>query len=138
MPFSRTIHPDVNLLYIRGEGVVDRADLVSLQESLIHSAAEAQGRDQIVDLTLVARIDLSIDDISALRPRSEALRRATQPGRLAIVAPSDITFGLARMYEMMFEESQPPREILVVRSIREATSWLNLPEPESWSPTATT
>jgi hypothetical protein len=45
-------------------------------------------------------------------------------GRTAIVCPKDLDYGISRMIENLAEVLQFPFEILVSRSMEEATAWL--------------
>ncbi len=47
-----------------------------------------------------------------------------EKSRRAIVADKDITFGMARMYEVFREDA--PEEIKLFRDIAEARRWLGL------------
>jgi hypothetical protein len=46
--------------------------------------------------------------------------------KTAVIAPNDVSFGLARMYEAFADVT--PREFIVVRSAEAALSWLGLPD----------
>ena len=45
--------------------------------------------------------------------------------RIAVYAPGDLAFGLARMYDSISEVEQSPEEVKPFRNIREALRWLN-------------
>ena len=49
-------------------------------------------------------------------------------GKTALVAPSDLAFGLGRTYEMLAELEGVPHPIKVFRSIEAATKWLQTSE----------
>jgi len=55
-------------------------------------------------------------------PRKYAHKRAG--GKTAIVAPSDITFGLTRMYELMTELQNLPFKTQPFKKLEEAHKWL--------------
>jgi len=42
--------------------------------------------------------------------------------KIAIYAPGDLAFGIARMYDMITDES--PEEVMAFRDVREAIRWL--------------
>jgi len=54
-----------------------------------------------------------------------ALADATPPPKVAVVAPKDLSFGLARMYEA-FADSVP-WDFVVFRDVDAALAWLGLP-----------
>lgn len=74
--------------------------------------------------------DVTVMDVSAESVRDVARRVALhvdprlEEGKLAIVAPRDLLFGMARMYEMLRNDS--PVEVRVFREREEAESWLGL------------
>ena len=55
---------------------------------------------------------------------ASVLRHATTVGKIAIVASKDVEFGMARMVELLADES--PTEIRVFRAVGEAESWLGI------------
>ena len=64
---------------------------------------------------------LTNDDIRILsEPRIDTSKEA---GKIAIVAPKDIVFGLSRMHEIL-SESKMPNNICVFREIESALKWL--------------
>jgi hypothetical protein len=62
---------------------------------------------------------------------SEEIRRLSEhqpeaklfPGKVAIIAPADVTFGLSRMYQML-RCYDGPKEIRVFRDTNSALAWL--------------
>lgn len=132
MPFFSHIEDELDLHYVRVEGDVDLEDVIRFQDELIGKATETEGMDALYDLSAVERLDVTREGIADIRERSRLRREIAAPGRLAIVAPTDLSFGLARMYVMMAERADEPRELAVFRDRGEAASWLGL--PEGWTP----
>ena len=46
--------------------------------------------------------------------------------KVAIVAPNDLVFGLARMYEVFSELEKVPWDLVVFRAVDAALAWLGL------------
>jgi hypothetical protein len=78
-----------------------------------------------------------LSDVTILGVAAESVRDAARQvaqhvdprlgeGKLAIVAPTDVLFGMARMYEILRDDS--PIEVRVFRERDEAESWLGLTE----------
>lgn len=71
----------------------------------------------------------SITDLSEVRLHytSEEIKRFTKiglsPVKVAIVAPSDISYGMSRMFEML-TDGDTPAEVRVFRDIASAATWL--------------
>ncbi len=47
-----------------------------------------------------------------------------QGGKTAVVTPSDLAYGLARMFQIMSDTNDFPFELRVFRYFKEATKWL--------------
>ena len=84
------------------------------------------------NVTLNVLWDLSKGDVSHLTS-SEIHAIAQTPrkfshmrsgGKTAIVAPTDITFGLTRMYQLVTDVQDLPFETRIFRSTSEAYEWL--------------
>ena len=52
--------------------------------------------------------------------------------RLAVVTPTDLHFGLVRMFEAFWGEVGPEEDVHVFRTAAEAKAWLDL--PQEWTP----
>lgn len=104
-------------------GSVDGGELLRAYQAQLDDPAYDASLDDLVDLRSVDRLDVSataLRDLMALFSRVDALGYAT---RLAIVARSDLGYGLGRMYEMM--RSGAPEEVCVFRDLEEAFTWLD-------------
>lgn len=78
---------------------------------------------QLMDFRRVTRVALDAESVAALA--NESMFR---PGvRKAIVASTDVAFGLARMYEAL-ADSRLHQSVEVFRDAAEALRWLGLPE----------
>ena len=99
----------------------------------VWSRKEVAGYDELIDMSRVGHIALP----SAQRVRDLAETSAKDdgpgPSRLAVVAPSDLAFGLGRMYQT--RRAQDPRstkQVGVFRTMAEALEFLRMdhaPEP---------
>ena len=62
-----------------------------------------------------------------VRQSSEMVKRlgvARRNGKSAVIASSDLEYGLARMFQIMTDNGEIPFKIKVFRYFREATRWL--------------
>ncbi len=126
MPIEYHVRPEHNLAILLHVGTVPDDQFLTFYKSLF-------GGDQL-DKSMNLLIDLRQTDSS---PRSsEVLRRFaefvqvqfTDPAvspKVAVVAPKDISFGLARMYEA-FAKSVP-WDFVVFRDMDAALEWLRVP-----------
>ena len=80
-------------------------------------------RYTIIDLTSVAAMQLSSDDIRSVVEQNRRIAAIANPGvLLAVAAPKDLGYGLARMWEIFME--QIGWETMTFRSRPEAESWI--------------
>ena len=68
-------------------------------------------------------VSLSADDLQAVA--SVAAVQLKRPGRMAIVAPTDLSYGLSRMFEVFREQAGVKTHSF--RTEEEAVKWLKSP-----------
>lgn len=79
----------------------------------------------LFDLSGVTDMKVSADTVRAVARRAaQHVDSRLEEGKLAIVAPRDLLFGMARMYGILRDDS--PVEVRVFRERDEAESWLGL------------
>ena len=76
------------------------------------------------DLTMAELEHLLPKDVQSIGKTPRKFTEERKGGRTAIVAPSDLAFGLARMYEFTADPAEVPVTIQVFRSVQEADQWL--------------
>ena len=106
-------------------GAFSRADSVAHREKLLKDPDFDPSYSQIADFTQVTKFELSGEDIYELAQASIF----SPPSRRALIVPSDVSYGLARMFGTL-RESLGEMEIAVFRSLEEALEWVS---PESTS-----
>jgi hypothetical protein len=117
MPANYELDTARRLLMIELAGALTGADLEAFSERLRHDPAYDGTWPALVDASALNPAGLSTD---MLRARAAVPRR--KPVRVAIVAPADAVFGLARMFQMMSEGRG--NLIEVFRGRDEALAWL--------------
>ena len=111
---------------MRGE--LDATSLLSYMESVRQEKRLRPGYRSFVDLS---GADLCRVDANAVRRAAEVVGRfehGDERVRVALLAPSDVAFGLARMYGTLVESFQ--REVRVFRDAAAACAWLGISDPE--------
>lgn len=117
MPATYELDVERGLLMIELAGVLTGADLEEFSNRLRQDPAFDGTLPALVDASELNPAGLSTD---TLRARAAVPRK--QPVRVAIVAPADAVFGLARMFQMMSEGRG--NHIEVFRGRDEALAWL--------------
>lgn len=110
----------------RYSGVITEAELLSTYAALMTAPDYDPTLDDLVDLRAVERLEVSPSAMRQLITIVQPIDALAIPTRTAIVAPTDVVFGMSRMYEML-RGDDVPEEIRVFRSLEEATAWLGRP-----------
>jgi hypothetical protein len=125
MPIDYRVDHALRRVVARGLGLLTDADFVSYQREL-WSQPGVTGYDEIVDMRDVTDIeDVSSERIFELANLSASMDDRNSRSRFAIVAPSDLHFGLARMYGSYRNlHATGTKQVNVFRSMEEAECWL--------------
>jgi hypothetical protein len=125
MPIEHRYDPELRTLFLELRGTITDAEILDFASEMATSRDVPPGRRELVDLCGVEQADLSS---ATLRAVAEIYARADErpeESRVAFVAPRDLFFGLARMYEAF--RSPSPLQIRVFRELGEARAWLGIP-----------
>jgi hypothetical protein len=91
-------------------------ELLAMPEQL------AKCRYVIMDFTSISRMNISASDVRQIADL-EVRMAAVQPHvAVAVVAPTDVAFGLSRMWEVLAEKTG--WETMVFRTRQEAEDWV--------------
>lgn len=104
------------------EGVVSDEELLGSYGALVARPDYDATLDDMVDMGAVDRLEVSSDTVRRLVSMFTPMDSDQVVTRLAIVAPKDHVFGMARMYEIL--RSDAPEQIRVFRDRDEARRWL--------------
>jgi len=118
MPATLQLDVPRQLVHVTFSGDVTDDEVLGLQRAL-HQTPEAEPWWQaLVDFSAADRMHLTAGAIRELGARS----RFTAESRIAIVAPRDALYGVARMVELMHPG---PCGIMVFRDRESAVAWLD-------------
>ncbi len=118
MPAFFEIEKHLRLVITSASGVVTMAEALAHNQKLRKDPDFDPSFSQLIDLSNVTKIELNREDILTLA-QDPIL---SDNSRRAILATGDLTFGLARMFEM-FRESKGKETIRVFRNRDEARAW---------------
>ena len=88
----------------------------------LRSDPSAADLNELIDFSDVSDVEVTVDGLRRLAERVAELNPTGRSYKVAVVAPSDVLFGLTRLYEVLNEAA--PGEARAFRSLEEATSWL--------------
>ena len=109
----------------RLSGRLSRETLQRYYEALYSHPLFQPDMAEIFDVSEVTELDLTADEIRDFSATTASNPSQGRGMRVAIVAPTDLTFGLARLYEL--SQSDTTNRICVVRTRGEAEAWLEAP-----------
>ena len=125
MPITYQIDHDQRLVTATPHGVLTDGDIFGYQQK-VWSQPEVRGYDELIDMTGVTEIEfISTRRVAFLADLSASMDPPALSSKLAIIATSDLHFGLGRMYETYRETSkQSTKSVRVFRNRIEALQWL--------------
>lgn len=127
MPMQYRIDAGRRLIVSRAVGTLTDAEIFAYQAE-ISSRADLAGFDELIDMSVVERIELpSIDRVRTLATHSAATEPGPGTSRIAVVAPDDLSYGLGRMYQT-YRHGDPSnvRHVGVFRTMAEALAFLRV------------
>lgn len=127
MPITFHFRPEAKLIICVHTGKVPDDEFTMRYKSIFEGNMFTPGMNLLIDLS---QTDSSPRSPEGLRrfadfSKSKFAGAGTRP-KIAVVAPTDLSFGLARMYEA-FAESVP-WDFVVFREVDAALAWLRAPQ----------
>jgi hypothetical protein len=116
-----TYHFEGDFLFTTIEGPTGYEDVKTYLDALVQEPAFRPGMPGIIDCRKVKSL-FSIMDLRKTAADAKARPQMQVPGRAAVIASSNLIYGLLRMYEVFNEGN--PAEIRVFREPDEAMKWL--------------
>jgi len=130
VPIAHRVDHKRRLVVAAAYGTVTAEDLFAYQRE-VASRPDAAGYDELVDMTPAAHI--AAEESTRARDLASLAASADQPDvttRFAIVAPTDLAFGLGRMYQSYREnERRTTKQVGVFRTMEEACRFLGVEPP---------
>ena len=117
MPFLFHVDEGTRVFHVQAIGEVNDAELMDLSNGLRQEAAFVSGYPILCDCSALTAVLISSSLIESL---ARAARSRTN--FVAVVAPSAVAFGLARMYQIF---SDPEDARIHVLSAGDARAWLD-------------
>jgi len=123
MPFSTEFVDNHQGLLFVGSGVVTADEILDAKGALLDQETRLRRiRHAMVLLADVTDLRVTTDEIRQLARIDERLAKVTSNVVVAVVAANDLTFGLARMWEVLADSTGWKTAVFRTRS--EAETWL--------------
>ena len=127
MPISYRIDPERGLVVTTASGILTDDDIIELKRQLAADPDFKAGMRELSDVRAVTDLQVSTNGVRRMVAMDERPASTANRHKLAIVAGTDATFGMARMYQMFTESNQP--HVAVFRDYDKARQWLGEPLP---------
>ena len=127
MPITYRVDHPRRLVVAIGTDTVTTQDIFEYQKSA-WSRSDVAGYDELVDMTHAERIEYgSADTARELAARAAARDLPSGGEKFAIVAPSDLAFGLGRLYQTYRSlNKKSTKRVEVFRTMKEALAFLGV------------
>jgi hypothetical protein len=128
MPIRTIIDKTIGLIRTTAAGRVTGDELVAYYHRLRSHPDFRSSLNEIFDLTDVTEANVDGADVRRLSGVTEEFTVRGVAVKVAIIAPRDLEFGLARMYEML--QSRSRNDVRVFRDRAEAEGWIFAPRDQ--------
>jgi hypothetical protein len=136
MSITYRVDHDARVVVAVAQGILTEAELIEYQRE-VWSRSDIAGYSELGDLSRVTKIEMDSHQIQNLASAAASMDEKTSNARLAIVVPSNLLFGLSRMFQAHRElNPQSTKAVGVFRTIEEALAFLGIdhvlpmPHPE--------
>lgn len=120
LPAGYEIDESQRMIFSRAWDVVTAEDLHDHQGLLTRDPRFDPAFSQLWDLRAIDEVTV---ESATLRELAQS-RSFASGARRALVAPSDVSYGLARMFQSLHDDA--PEKVRVFRDVAEARAWLGL------------
>jgi hypothetical protein len=128
MPIFFEVDHERRIVFAEASGRLSDADVFGYQQD-VWARADVRGYHELMDTSAVESIEPpSPERVRELAELSAKMDASDTPTRFAIVAPTTIAFGLAKMFQAQRDlQSDSRKEVGVFRTREEALRFLGLP-----------
>jgi hypothetical protein len=124
VPISFTYDPTAHRRIVTFRGAIHDRDLIEAYESLLGDPGYDSSVDDFIDLRNVTQMAVTSAGLHRLIALFDERDSPGYVTRSAILAPSDVLYGVSRMFQTMRGEDHPD-ELEVFRSLDETMYWLD-------------
>jgi hypothetical protein len=126
MPIRIRVDPAARVRHSVLEGAVGDDELVDAYAAVLSDPDFDPTLNDLVDARGLRRVDVTPAGVRRLADLVQQIDRLSLPTKVAVVAPDDVAYATARMYEGLRASQNAPAEHRVFRDMAEARSWLGL------------
>jgi len=125
MPITFELKPEQQLVIFRHIGDVPDDEFLTFYKDFFENPKATAYQNLLIDLAETKSVSRSSEALQALiMLLREKLKHSSAQRKVAVIAPEDLSFGLARMYEIF--SNDVPWEFEVFREGHAAQAWLGV------------
>ena len=125
MPILHTINEELGVVLSSWVGDISDSDLLLSYEQLYQNENWKPGFNEIVDLRNAELSDVTSEGLEQLSITVKQITAGKcEVFKTAVIAPDDLPFGLARVYEAVSADT--PERVMVFRDLKHAFVWLDI------------
>ena len=124
MTIRYKIFPDLEILYIGGTGNVTTDEITTTGAKVFAESEWTNGFNILIDYREISKFEVKAEGVHKIINQDKANKHLFDQSKCAIVADSDLVYGLSRMWEILSEDSKIPT--MIFRNIEDALQWLGL------------
>jgi hypothetical protein len=124
MPITFLLNKNDGYFISRYIGILLDEELIDAYEKWFQGDAWSPGLNELVDLSEADLSRITTSGVTKFVAYNEKVNRNNNITsiKIAVYAPRDLHYGLARMYSILADDS--PEDVHVFRDIQDAESWL--------------
>ena len=126
MPLKHKIISDLKMVYVRGTGKVTADEIMTTGARIFTDSEWVNGFNIILDYREITELHVKTEDVKKIVAQDKRNEHLFNQSKCAIVAGSDLVFGLSRMWEAFSEDTKI--ETMVFRNIEDSLRWLGMDE----------
>lgn len=126
MPIRIEIDAPANLRVVTFEGAITDADVIDTFSAYWQSADYDPLLNEFYDCSGLTELDVTAEGLREIADVNLDVNRLEPVVKVAMFAPTDLAFGLIRMYQVFVEDSAS--DLRVFRNRSEALCWLGSPD----------
>ncbi len=127
MPYSVVVRSDLEIVCTKYWGRLDLEDLDRAREATLADSAYRQGMTELTDFSDVKEVEFGFSGLMRHRRRMvDYYSDVARPTVHHVIVPTDLSFGMARMYQTLAEQSLQGLTLILHDTERDALAALAL------------
>lgn len=124
MTIQYTMIPDLKMVYVQASGSISGQDVLTQGGRMFADQDWTNGFSILCDYRDITQFDVNYDDILSLVKQDKLNESLFDQSRVAILTGSDATYGIARMWTTLSENTKIKTQIF--QDLKESLEWMNV------------